>query len=104
MNENNTPRWSQGKGGAAITVRLGPNAREDQIEDILDDGTLYVRLVKAGGEPDRELVRFLAKVLKVKVGQIEVVAGQGRQDKLIAIEDLAPDVVEQRIFSFRQAK
>lgn len=103
MAEKLTPQWKQAKGGAAITVRLGPNARENQIADILDDGTLYVRLVKGGGEPDRDLIRFLAKVLKVKVNQIEVVAGQGGQDKLIAIDDMTPDNVERRIFQFRKA-
>ena len=102
MSEKKSSHWHHAKSGAAITVRLGPNARESQIANILEDGTLFVRLAKSDSEPDRELIRFLADVLKVKMGQIEIVAGLGGKDKLIAIDDLSPDAVEERIEQFRQ--
>lgn len=88
--------------GAAITVRIGPASRESEIAEILADGTLLIRLAKGRGETNQDLIGFLAKVLKVKAAQIEVVAGLGGSDKLVTIEDLSPSGVDERIEQFRK--
>jgi len=82
-----------GKKGAALAVRVTPRAGKNEIVDILCDGTVKVRLAAppVEGKANAELLKFLAKVLDVKVNQLELVAGIGGRDKLISVIDM--DVV-----------
>jgi uncharacterized protein (TIGR00251 family) len=82
-----------GKKGAALAIRVTPRASKNEIVDILSDGTVKVHLTAppVEGKANAELLKFLAKVLDVKVNQLELVAGIGGRDKLISVIDM--DVV-----------
>lgn len=88
-----------GKLGAAITVRVTHRASKNEISEILDDGTIKVRLMAGPVESrtNQALVEFLADVLQVPTGQIEIVAGEKGKDKLITINNLDSDTVHARI-------
>ena len=88
-----------GKSGAAITVRVTPRASRNEISEILDDGTVKVRLTSAQQEEktNQALITFLAEVLSVKPAQVEIVAGLSGNDKLVTITDLDTDTVHDRI-------
>lgn len=88
-----------GKGGAAISVRVTPRCSKNEISDILDDGTIKVRLTAApvDGKANQALIEFLAKALDVKTNQVEIVAGHTGKDKLITITGLKPEEVQKRI-------
>jgi uncharacterized protein (TIGR00251 family) len=90
-----------GKGGAAISVRVTPRTAKNEITDILDDGTIKIRLTAppVDGRANQALIEFLAKILDVKVNQIEVVAGQTGKDKLLTIVGLKPEDVQKRIIA-----
>ncbi len=68
---------TNGKSGAAITVRVTPRSIRNEISEILDDGTIKVRLVtsKIDEKSNQTLIDFLAQVLEVKTSQLEIVAG-----------------------------
>ncbi len=88
-----------GKSGAAITVRVTPRASRNEISEILDDGTIKVRLVAPQNEEkaNQALLGFLAEVLQVQPSQLEIVAGSSGNDKLITITDLDKNTVQERI-------
>lgn len=88
-----------GKSGAAITVRVTPRASRNEISEILDDGTVKIRLTSTQQEEktNQALVAFLAEVLGVKSAQVEVVAGLSGNDKLVTITDLDANTVHDRI-------
>jgi hypothetical protein len=82
-------------------VRVTPRASKNEISEILDDGTIKVRLI-AGPEDDktnRALVVFLAGVLQVPADQLEIVAGENGRDKLVTINNLSTSTVHTRILS-----
>jgi uncharacterized protein YggU (UPF0235/DUF167 family) len=85
--------------GAAITVRVIQRANNNEISEILDDGTVKIRLKSSSGEADtnQELIAFLCEVLQVKSEQLEIVAGLGGKDKLVTILDLDKSAVTDRI-------
>ena len=91
------------KGGVAIGVRVVTRATETEIAGRNDDNTLKVRL-KASPASDpsanQELVEFMAQKLAVDVSKIEIVAGENSRDKILSIEGLTTDVVEERLGSF----
>ena len=49
------------------------------------------------GKANRALVVFLSKVLGVRMNQIEIVAGQKGLDKIVAVDDMTAQEVENRI-------
>lgn len=94
-----------GKTGAAITVRVTPRASRDEISEILDDGTVKVRLTAGINDEkaNQALLDFLAKILGVSVSQMEIVAGLTGNDKLITITDLDKNLVQERILKHLSA-
>lgn len=97
-------RFHDGRLGAALTIRVIPRASRTEITGILEDGTVRIRVTAppAEGKANRAVVEFLAKVLQVAPSQIEIVAGQRRRDKIVAITDMTPQEVEHRIQAYLQ--
>lgn len=88
-----------GKRGAALTVRVTPRARRTEVAEILDDGTLRVRVTAppVEGKANAALVRFLAEVLEIRSARIEIVAGERGLDKIVSITDLTAQEVQRRL-------
>jgi uncharacterized protein (TIGR00251 family) len=88
-----------GKKGAALAVRVTPRASKNEIVDILSDGTIKVHLTAppVEGKANTELLKFLAKILDVKVNQLELVAGIAGRDKLISVIDMDVVTVHKKI-------
>ncbi|MBN1285330.1 MAG: DUF167 domain-containing protein [Anaerolineae bacterium] len=87
------------KGGAAFTVRVVTRARRQEIVGIQEDGTLKIRLTgsPADSNTNEELIEFLAGTLGVDKEQIEIVAGEKGREKLISVEGITPDAVNQKL-------
>lgn len=88
-----------GKYGAAIAVRVTPRMARNEIYEILDDGTVKIRLTAppVEGKANQALIEFLAKVLETNTAHLEVIAGQTGRDKIVAVENLDADLVQKRI-------
>ena len=92
-------RFSDGEVGAALAVRVIPRASNNEIVEVLNDGTIKVRLADSGAELNEVLQSFLASVLGVPEGRVNVVAGQSKRDKLVSVLDLDPMGVQKKIFA-----
>jgi uncharacterized protein len=90
-----------GQAGAAITVRITPRSSRNEISEILDDGTVKVRLTEPQNEEksNRALITFLSEVLEVDPKQLEIVAGLTGNDKLVTITDIDKTAVQERILA-----
>ncbi len=88
-----------GTKGAAITIRLTPRMAKNEIYDILDDGTVKIRLTAppVEGKANKELVKFLSQILDVPVSDIEIIAGLTGHDKLVSILNIDSELVQQKI-------
>jgi hypothetical protein len=88
-----------GKKGAALGVRVIPRAKKNEIVEVLDDGTLRVRLNTPADseEINQVLAEFLAQVLGVPISKIDVVAGQSSRDKLVSVLEMDAPAAHQRI-------
>ena len=88
-----------GKSGAALTVRVTPRARRTEVAEILEDGTLRIRLTAppVEGKANAALIDFLAEVLHTRKNRIEIVAGEKGLDKIISITDMSVGEVQQRL-------
>jgi len=93
--------FKEGIGGAAISVRVTPRSSKNEISEILEDGTIKIKLTAppVDGKANEALIEFLAKVLNIKANQLDIVAGQTGRDKLITITGLRPEEVHKRIMA-----
>jgi uncharacterized protein (TIGR00251 family) len=90
-----------GKRGAALTVRVTPRASRNEITEIMDNGTIKVRLTAppVEGKANEALVNFLASILDTAPSKIDIVAGISSREKLITILDLTPEEVHQKVIN-----
>jgi uncharacterized protein (TIGR00251 family) len=84
---------------AVLAVRVIPRARKDEIVEILDDGTVKIRLTAppVEGKANKALVSFLSRVIMVPRSQIEILRGEKSRNKLISIHDINNETVRARI-------
>ena len=66
-----------GKKGSALAVRVTPRASRNEIVELLDDGTIKVRIAAppSDNEANETLINFLAEVLGVPKSRLDIVAG-----------------------------
>jgi uncharacterized protein YggU (UPF0235/DUF167 family) len=91
--------FHDGKGGAALAVRVTPRSSTNQVAEILNNGTVRIRLAASGEDQqiNRSLLQYLSEVLQVPISKLDIVAGMNGYDKLISILDLDVETVHQRI-------
>lgn len=70
-----------------VRVKVRPKSRENKIVEVMEDGTLKVRIKAAPekGKANKELIKVLAKKYSVKKSEVEIVSGKTDQIKLIKI-------------------
>jgi uncharacterized protein (TIGR00251 family) len=91
-----------GKKGSAIAIRVTPRASRNEIVDLLDDGTIKVRIAAppADGEANEALINFMAEILGVPKSRLDIVAGASGRDKLIAVLDMDVETAHSRIVAY----
>jgi uncharacterized protein YggU (UPF0235/DUF167 family) len=91
-------RLHNGKSGAALAIRVIPRASRNQLAEILDDGTIRIRLAaNSGDQVNSELKIYLSNILGVSESAIDVVAGQNSRDKLVSILNLSSETAQKKI-------
>jgi len=94
-------RLHSSESGAALTVRVIPRARKTEIADVLEDGTIKIRLTAppVEGQANEALIRFLSRLLEIPSSRIEIIAGQTSRDKLLSITGADPQQIQERILA-----
>ncbi len=92
-------KMHDGQRGSALAVRVTPRASRNEVVEILDDGTVRVRLATspADDESNLALLEFLAEILGVSQNKLDIVAGKIGRDKLVSVVDMDVDTVHSRI-------
>lgn len=88
-----------GEKGSAVTIRVTPRMARNEIHEILEDGTVKIRITAppVDGKANTELTRFLSEVLEVPASSIEIIAGFTGHDKIVSILGLNSEQVQERI-------
>lgn len=93
--------FSNAVGGAAIGVRVVTRCANTELAGRNEDGSIKVRLkaVSAGETTaNSELVDFLAQQLGVPSTRLQIVAGEGEREKIVAIEGMSTAQVDKLLF------
>lgn len=94
-----TPHFHDGKSGAALAVRVTTRAPHNELVGIQKDGTIKIRLAAAPveGKANLELISFLAQLLGISSGKIDLVGGQTGRNKLLTITGYTSAEIQKRI-------
>jgi uncharacterized protein YggU (UPF0235/DUF167 family) len=94
-------KMHDGQRGSALAVRVTPRASNNEIAEVLEDGTIRVRLASApaDNEANEALVLFLSEILGVPKSKLDIVAGSVGRDKLISVVDMDVETAHQRILA-----
>lgn len=96
--ESRSFRLHNGQKGAALTVRVIPRARRNEVVEVLNDGTVKIRLAVSSSKGiNQELVKFLSDTLDISADRIDIVAGDTGLDKLVTVLDLDATTLQARI-------
>lgn len=89
-------KFSDARQGAAITVKVMPRARKTEVAGLMVDGTVKIRVAAppAGGAANKALVEFLAQSLGLSKSQIDIIAGETAERKLISLVGISPEAVD----------
>ena len=91
-----------GKKGSALAVRVTPRANQNEIVELMEDGTIKVRIAAppSDSEANEVLIKFMAEVLGVPQSRLDIVAGASGRDKLISVVDMDAETAHQRILAY----
>jgi uncharacterized protein (TIGR00251 family) len=91
-----------GKKGSALAVRVTPRANQNEIVELMEDGTIKVRIAAppSDNEANEVLIKFMAEVLGVPKSRLDIVAGASGRDKLISVVDMDAETAHQRILAY----
>ncbi|MEK7785748.1 MAG: DUF167 domain-containing protein [Chloroflexota bacterium] len=94
-------QFGKGSGGSALSIKVTPRARKNEIVGVMADGTLKIRVTAppVGGKANEAVIELLADVLNVPKSKIEIVAGETSTQKLVSIADVTPAQVEELLRS-----
>jgi uncharacterized protein len=81
-----------------LSVRVVPRSSRDEIVG-KQDGIYKIKLTAPAleGKANKALIAFLAKQLGLSKAKIQIISGERARTKIIRINDLVPDQVEERL-------
>lgn len=98
-------KFSDAQQGAAITVKVSPRAKHTEFMEVMEDGTLKIKVAAApeDGSANAALIAFLAEAFGIPANQIEIVVGQSSEKKLISLVGVSPAMVEDTVIGWKDA-
>jgi uncharacterized protein (TIGR00251 family) len=98
-------KFSDAQQGAAITVKVSPRAKRTEFAEVMDDGTLKIKVAAApeDGAANAALIAFLAEAFNIPAHQIEIVVGQSSEKKLISLIGVSPAMVDEKVAGWKDA-
>ena len=91
--------FHDGEKGSALAVRISDDQGKTGIRNVLEDGTLVINITGKTKDINRELIKFLAKILKINEKRFDIVAGMEGSEKLISILDITPEKVQELVLN-----
>ena len=95
---------SESENNVVLHLQVKPNSKKQEIVvDSFDKKiTIFVKAQPDKGKANKELLKFLAKILEKTTSDISIVAGQTSRDKTLIVKNDTKQNVESKIFKFKR--
>ena len=90
------PTFKDAKTGAAISAKVIPRAKKNEVAGLMEDGSVRIRITAppVEGAANQALIEFLSQLMNIHKNQIEIVAGLSSERKLVSLVGISPQAVE----------
>ena len=86
------------EGSVTLRVRVQPRAsRTELVGEHAGSIKVKINAPPVDGKANQECRRFLAKVLGVSAGSVEIIAGESSRDKVIRVRNISADRVREAL-------
>ncbi|MCE7745946.1 MAG: YggU family protein [Candidatus Heimdallarchaeota archaeon] len=95
---------SESENNVVLQLQVKPNSKKQEIVvDSLDKKiTIFIKAQPDKGKANKELLKFLAKILEKTTSDISIIAGQTSRDKTIIVKNDTKQNVERKILEFER--
>ncbi|NPE07018.1 MAG: YggU family protein [Asgard group archaeon] len=95
---------SESENNVVLQLHVKPNSKKQEIVvDSLDKKiTIFVKAQPDRGKANKELLKFMAKILEKTTSDISIIAGQTSRDKTIIVKNDSKQNVERKILEFER--
>ncbi len=95
---------SESENNVFLQLQVKPNSKKQEIVvDSLDKKiTIFVKAQPDKGKANKELLKFMTKILDKTSSDISIVAGQTSRDKTIIVKNDTKQNVERKILEFER--
>ena len=78
-----------------LKVKLIPRSSRNEVVGFMDDGTLKIKLTAppVEGQANTAILKYLAGILRVPTGNIEIISGKTSHNKLISINGIKQEAL-----------
>lgn len=90
-------KFHDGERGSALAVRVRQIRGDSCFAKVHKDGTVVVHLKQGASDSNSRLIEFISERLGISQERIQVVAGEGGNNKLISIIDMTPKEIQKMI-------
>ena len=82
------PTFKDARTGAAISVKVIPRAKKNEVAGLMEDGTIRIRLTAppVEGAANEAVAAVLAEALGVPARAVHIAAGQSGRQKLVDVD------------------
>ena len=95
---------SESENNVVLHLQVKPNSKKQEIVvDLFDKKiTIFVKAQPDKGKANKELLKFMAKILEKTTSDISIVAGQTSRDKTLLVKNYTKQNVESKILEFER--
>ena len=94
------PPISDGNGAVRVSLHVQPRSSRTEIVSAHGDAIkLRVAAPPVAGEANREVVRFLSKLLGVSAASIELLSGETGRRKVVEVRGVTVDFVRSKLLA-----
>lgn len=95
---------SESENNVVLQLQVKPNSKKQEIVvDSLDKKiTIFVKAQPDKGKANKELLKFMAKILEKTTSDISIIAGQTSRDKTIIVKNDTKQNVERKILEYER--
>ena len=94
-------KYEVSESNTTLTIRVIPRAKKSEISQVLDDGTIKIRLTAppVEGKANQALVKLLADKFRIPSSNIEIISGKKGRNKVVLLEGINEKTAQMMIES-----
>lgn len=95
----NKPNGEEKLEECVLSLRVIPRAKKNEVIGFMQDGRLKIKIKSppVDGRANEALTNYLAKILGIKKGGVEILSGKGGREKRVLLKGLGKMLAKEKL-------